>query len=166
MGVSMLAATLIGTGLGTVVARRMRRSLGTGTPMRLIGNGLVLAAIGAVGLPFVTSDWQLYLLFFIVTVPLVMATILLPTLVQDVSPPGLRSQVTAGGRGVRNAHHRNESRARRHRVRRADGVSKRTHGRCVDRERHRNDDWSGTRPYVREILRSNRRRPAIIKKVR
>ena len=97
MGLAIMIATLLGAGIGTLVVRWLLPRIGTATPLRLIGGGLVISALSAMALPLMQSATQLYVLFVVVATPLVTATILLPTLVQDIAPPQLRSRVTAVG---------------------------------------------------------------------
>lgn len=104
VGQGIGAAYLLGMGTGAVLGlvgvRMLRPRLGIATPIRVISVGSALAALASVAMPLVGSATALYLLFGIQVAALIAATMLAPTLLQDMSPEALRSRVIAIGTAV------------------------------------------------------------------
>lgn len=104
VGEGIGAAYLIGTAggalIGSVAVKALRRRLGMATPIRVISVGSVLAALASLLMPLVHSATGLYLLFGVQVATLIAASMLAPTLLQDMSPEALRSRVIAIGTAV------------------------------------------------------------------
>lgn len=97
-------AYLLGTGAGAVLGAAgvslLRRRVGLATPIRVITIGSVLAALASLLMLAVHSAAGLYLLFGIQVAALIAGSVLVPTLLQDMTPAALRSRLIAIGTGV------------------------------------------------------------------
>lgn len=96
-GAAYMIGTLAGAALGAVAVKLLRPSTGAATPVRVLGAGTGLAALVCIALPWATSALQIYLLFGVQVVCLIAGTVVAPTILQDISPPALRSRVIAMG---------------------------------------------------------------------
>lgn len=96
-GAAYMIGTLAGAALGAVAVKLLRPHTGAATPVRVLGAGTGLAALVCIALPWATSALQIYLLFGVQVVCLIAGTVVAPTILQDISPPALRSRVIAMG---------------------------------------------------------------------
>ena len=96
-GAAYMIGTLAGAALGAVAVKLLRPHTGAATPVRVLGAGTGLAALVCIALPWATSALQIYLLFGVQVVCLIAGTVVAPTILQDISPPALRSRVIAIG---------------------------------------------------------------------
>ncbi|WP_343630227.1 MFS transporter [Roseateles sp.] len=96
-GAAYMIGTLAGAALGAVAVKLLRPRTGAATPVRVLGAGTGLAALVCIALPWATSALQIYLLFGVQVVCLIAGTVVAPTILQDISPPALRSRVIAMG---------------------------------------------------------------------
>lgn len=97
-------AYLLGTGAGAVLGAAgvhlLRRRVGLATPIRVVTIGSALAALASLLMPAVHGAGGLYLLFGIQVAALIAGSMLVPTLLQDMTPAALRSRLIAIGTGV------------------------------------------------------------------
>jgi MFS family permease len=96
-GAAYMIGTLAGALLGAFAVKLLRPRTGPATPVRVLGAGTGLAALVCVALPWAASALQVYLLFGAQVVCLIAGTVVAPTILQDISPPALRSRVIALG---------------------------------------------------------------------
>lgn len=96
-GAAYMIGTLAGAALGAVAVKLLRPHTGAATPVRVLGAGTGLAALVCIALPWASSALQIYLLFGVQVVCLIAGTVVAPTILQDISPPALRSRVIAMG---------------------------------------------------------------------
>jgi len=97
IGAAYMVGTVAGALLGGAGVRWLRPRMGVATPIRVIVIGLLGAALGSLWLPFAVSAAQLYGVFGVQVAALIAGSVLAPTLVQDMTPPALRSRVIAVG---------------------------------------------------------------------
>jgi MFS family permease len=97
LGLAMGVGTILGGLLVTPAARRLGPRYGIATSLRLIEIGLVVALPLCLGMAFVTSSTQLFVLICLQVAPVTIGSMLFNTAMQDVSPAYLRSQVLAIG---------------------------------------------------------------------
>ncbi len=95
IGVGYMAGTVVGAFVGGAGMRWLRPRLGEATPLRVISSGLVLSAIVSAMLTLATSALQIYVLFGLQVAFLISATVVIPTMLQDMSPLSLRTRVIA-----------------------------------------------------------------------
>lgn len=100
IGLSYLLGTAAGAVLGAAGVKLLRRRAGLATPVRVVAVGAVLAALSSLLMPFADSANGLYLLFGMQVVALIAGSVLMPTLLQDMTPAPLRSRLIALGTGV------------------------------------------------------------------
>jgi MFS family permease len=86
--------------LGAAGVKALRRRAGMATPVRVVGIGAVLAALASLLMLTAHSANALYLLFGMQVVALIAGSVLMPTLLQDMTPALLRSRLIAVGTGV------------------------------------------------------------------
>ena len=96
-GAAYMIGTLAGALLGAFAVKLLRPRTGPATPVRVLGAGTGVAALVCVALPWAGSALQVYLLFGAQVVCLIAGTVVAPTILQDISPPALRSRVIAMG---------------------------------------------------------------------
>lgn len=97
MGMGYLLGTAAGAALGALGVRLLGRRLGLALPMRVIAVGAGLAALAAGLMPWVHNVGALYLLFGVQVMSLIAGSVLVPTLLQDMTPVALRSRLIAIG---------------------------------------------------------------------
>ena len=99
VGQGISAGYIVGTIVGAVVGgygvKRLRAHLGVATPLRVMVVGLALSACASIGLAFATTAHQVYWLFGLQVAFLISATVVAPTILQDLTPAALRSRVIA-----------------------------------------------------------------------
>lgn len=100
IGLAYLLGTAAGAVLGAAGVRLLRRRVGLATPIRVIAIGSALAALASLLMPAVHSATGLYLLFGIQVAALIAGSVMLPTLLQDMTPAVLRSRLIAIGTAV------------------------------------------------------------------
>lgn len=100
IGLSYLLGTAAGAALGAAGVRLLRRRAGMATPVRVVVIGAVLAALSSLAMLFLHSAEGLYLLFGMQVSALIAGSVLMPTLLQDMTPAPLRSRLIALGTGV------------------------------------------------------------------
>ncbi|UQV46730.1 MFS transporter [Janthinobacterium lividum] len=100
IGLSYLLGTLAGAVLGAVGVKLLRRRVGLATPIRVVAIGSALAALASLLMLAVHSAAGLYLLFGVQVAALIAGSVLMPTLLQDMTPAALRSRLIAIGSGV------------------------------------------------------------------
>jgi len=97
MGLAYLLGTAAGATLGALGVRLLGRRLGLALPLRVIAVGSAVAALAAALMPLAQSVGALYLLFGVQVTALIAGSVLLPTLLQDMTPAALRSRLIAIG---------------------------------------------------------------------
>ncbi len=97
MGMGYLLGTAAGAALGALGVRLLGRRLGLALPMRVIAVGAGVAALAAGLMPLARSVNTLYLLFGVQVMALIAGSVLVPTLLQDMTPVTLRSRLIAIG---------------------------------------------------------------------
>jgi len=100
IGLAYVLGTAAGAALGMVGVRLLRRRAGLATPIRVIAIGAFLAALASGLMLAVHSAMGMYLLFGIQVAALIAGSVLVPTLLQDMTPAALRSRLIAIGTGV------------------------------------------------------------------
>lgn len=100
IGAAYLLGTVAGALLGVVGVRLLRRRAGLATPVRVITVGAAVAGLASVLMLVVTGVAGLYLLFGLQIAALIAGSVLVPTLLQDMTPAALRSRLIAVGTGV------------------------------------------------------------------
>jgi MFS family permease len=97
LGMAFVAGSLAGFTLCTVLARRVTPRWGAATPLRLCELGLGTSALLSLGMLAAQCGTHLYLLVGCQLACVTVGVLLFPTLIQGISPPALRSRVTALG---------------------------------------------------------------------
>lgn len=97
IGAAYMVGTLAGALVGAFGVKRLRAAAGIAAPLRVLWIGTALAALASAGLAFAGSALQVYVLFGLQVAFLICGTVVAPTLLQDMSPPALRSRVIAFG---------------------------------------------------------------------
>ena len=101
IGQAMGTAYMLGTGagalLGALVMPRLKRRTGLAMTTRVIVAGLLVAAAVIFALLFANRATQLYVLFGLQMGAVTAPTLLVPTLLQDITPASLRSRAIAAG---------------------------------------------------------------------
>jgi MFS family permease len=100
IGAAYLLGTLAGAMLGAAGVRLLRRRAGLATPVRVITVGATVAGLASLLMPAVPGVAGLYLLFGLQVAALIAGSVLVPTLLQDMTPAALRSRLIAIGTGV------------------------------------------------------------------
>lgn len=95
IGAAYITGTLVGALFGGAVMRWLQPRLGHATPLRVISTGLVLSAVVSALLTLATSATHVYVLFGFQVAFLISATVVIPTMLQDMSPTPLRTRVIA-----------------------------------------------------------------------
>ena len=95
IGIGYIAGTVAGALVGGAGIRWLRPRLGQATPLRVIAIGLVLSAAVSAMLVVAKSALHVYLLFGLQVAFLISATVVIPTILQDMSPLSLRTRVIA-----------------------------------------------------------------------
>lgn len=96
-GAAYVFGTLGGAAVGALLMPRLRRRLGLVMPTRVIFIGLLIAAFVVLAFPLMAWPVQLYCLFGLEMAAVTAPTLLVPTLLQDITPPLLRSRAIAAG---------------------------------------------------------------------
>ena len=97
IGAAYLIGTVVGALVGGYGVRRLRPLLGVATPVRVLVIGFGLSALASAGLLGATSAMHVYVLFGLQVAFLIAGSVVAPTLLQDMTPPSLRSRVIALG---------------------------------------------------------------------
>lgn len=97
VGAAYLLGTAAGALLGAAGVKLLHKRHGAATPIRVLGIGSALAAVGAAAMAAVSSALLLYVLFGVQVAALIAGSVLAPTFLQDMTPPALRSRVIALG---------------------------------------------------------------------
>ncbi len=97
IGAAYLIGTVVGALIGGYGVRRLRPLLGVATPVRVLVIGFGLSALASAGLLGATSAMHVYVLFGLQVAFLIAGSVVAPTLLQDMTPPSLRSRVIALG---------------------------------------------------------------------
>lgn len=97
MGLAYLLGTAAGAALGALGVRLLGRRLGLALPLRVIAVGSAVAALAAALMPLALNVGALYLLFGVQVTALIAGSVLMPTLLQDMTPAALRSRLIAIG---------------------------------------------------------------------
>ena len=95
IGAGYIVGTVAGALVGGAGMRWLRPRMGLATPLRVIASGLVLSAAVSALLVLATSALHVYLLFGLQVAFLISATVVIPTMLQDMSPLSLRTRVIA-----------------------------------------------------------------------
>jgi len=93
IGLAVMAGTLVGGVLGVNAMRVVRRRVGLAAPVRVLMLGYATAALISVGLLFVRSATDVFVLLATLLVPLICGHVVLPNVLQEVAPPHLRARV-------------------------------------------------------------------------
>jgi MFS family permease len=97
IGLAFMLGSLGGFLFCSVSVRRLTPRWGSLTSLRLCEYGLGVAAVLAVAMMFCTSAAALYTLIGMQLAAITVGVLLFPSLMQSISPPGLRSRVTSLG---------------------------------------------------------------------
>lgn len=93
IGIAVMAGTLVGGVLGVKAMRMARRRVGLAAPVRVLVLGYGAAALISIGLLFVRSATDVFVLLSMLLVPLICGAVVLPNVLQEVAPPHLRARV-------------------------------------------------------------------------
>lgn len=93
IGLAVMAGTLVGGALGVVAMRVARRRVGPAAAVRVLTLGYCAAALISVGLLFVRSSLDVFVLLALLVVPLIAGSVVLPNVLQQVAPAHLRARV-------------------------------------------------------------------------
>ncbi len=93
IGLAVMAGTLVGGVLGVNAMRVVRRRVGLAAPVRVLMLGYAAAALISVGLLFVRSATDVFVLLATLLVPLICGHVVLPNVLQEVAPAHLRARV-------------------------------------------------------------------------
>jgi len=93
IGIAVMAGTVVGGVLGVNAMRVVRRRVGLAAPVRVLMLGYAAAALISVGLLFVRSSTDVFVLLAALLVPLICGHVVLPNVLQEVAPPHLRARV-------------------------------------------------------------------------
>ncbi|MBO9689267.1 MAG: MFS transporter [Mitsuaria chitosanitabida] len=93
IGIAVMAGTLVGGVLGVKAMRMARRRVGLAAPVRVLVLGYGAAALISIGLLFVRSATDVFVLLAMLLVPLICGAVVLPNVLQEVAPPHLRARV-------------------------------------------------------------------------
>jgi MFS family permease len=93
IGIAVMAGTLVGGVLGVKAMRLARRRVGLAAPVRVLVLGYGAAALISIGLLFVRSANDVFLLLGLLLVPLICGAVVLPNVLQEVAPAHLRARV-------------------------------------------------------------------------
>lgn len=97
IGLAYLAGTAVGAGGAFWAVRRLAVRHGPATPVRITSWGLVLAAGVSLCMPAASQPAHLYILFALQVASLIAASVLAPTMLQDMTPSVIRSRLIAVG---------------------------------------------------------------------
>ncbi len=97
IGLGYILGTLAGAGAGAWGVRQLSSRHGRATPVRVTVWGLALGSGASAAMLLASSALQLYVLFGLQVAALIAASVLAPTLLQDMTPPALRSRLIAVG---------------------------------------------------------------------
>ena len=95
IGAAYMIGTVVGALVGGAGMRWLQPKLGPTTNLRVISTGLALTAVVSSVLPLSTSPLHVYVLFGLQVMFLISATVVIPTMLQDMSPEPLRTRVIA-----------------------------------------------------------------------
>lgn len=93
IGIAVMAGTIVGGVLGVKAMRVARRRVGLAAPVRVLVIGYCTAALISIGLLFVRSANDVFLLLGLLLVPLICGAVVLPNVLQEVAPAHLRARV-------------------------------------------------------------------------
>ena len=93
IGIAVMAGTVVGGVLGVNAMRVVRRRVGLAAPVRVLMLGYAAAALISIGLLFVRSATDVFVLLAALLVPLICGHVVLPNVLQEVAPPHLRARV-------------------------------------------------------------------------
>jgi Major Facilitator Superfamily len=93
IGLAVMAGTIVGGALGVNAMRIARRRVGLAAPVRVLTLGYCAAALISVALLFVRSSTDVFVLLGVLLVPLICGAVVLPNVLQEVSPSHLRGRV-------------------------------------------------------------------------
>ncbi len=94
-GLAYILGTVIGAPIGGAGVRWLRARLGVGTALRIVLAGLVLAGLATLAGPWIAGPRLVYALFGAEVACIIGASVVLPTLLQDMLPASLRSRGVA-----------------------------------------------------------------------
>ncbi len=97
IGLAYLAGTAVGAGGAFWAVRRLAVRHGPATPVRITSWGLVIAAGVSLCMPAASQPTHLYILFALQVASLIAASVLAPTMLQDMTPSVIRSRLIAVG---------------------------------------------------------------------
>jgi MFS family permease len=95
MGLAVAIGMVSGTAIGTLTVRRMLPRMGPSASIRFFWVAMVLASPLLIGFHFVTTAWQLFTLFGMLTTAGTAIGCITPTLLQDMAPTELRARMFA-----------------------------------------------------------------------
>ncbi|MDY0743367.1 MFS transporter [Paucibacter sp. R3-3] len=93
IGIAAMAGTLIGGVIGVTAMRIARKRVGAAAPVRVLTLGYGSAGLISVGLLFVRSGTDVFVLLALLLIPLIAGAVVLPNVLQEVAPPHLRARV-------------------------------------------------------------------------
>jgi len=93
IGLAVMAGTVVGGALGVNAMRLARRRVGAAAPVRVLMLGYAAAGLISVGLLFVRSGTEVFVLLGALLVPLICGAVVMPNVLQEVAPPQLRARV-------------------------------------------------------------------------
>lgn len=95
MGLALLAGTLAGAAIGAVALRSAMRRVGAAAAVRVVMLSNLAAALLSIPLLLVRSSTDVFVLLGLIVAPLICGTVVIPNVLQEVSPPHLRARVIA-----------------------------------------------------------------------
>lgn len=96
-GLTFMAGAAIGLVLATLITPYWRKVAGTAFVLRAIGVAAAAAAVPVFLLGFAQTAVQAYALVFVFSILFITGVALMPGMMQDVAPAGLRARVIAAG---------------------------------------------------------------------
>ncbi|QPF73466.1 MFS transporter [Roseateles sp. DAIF2] len=93
IGLAVMAGTVVGGALGVLAMRVARRRVGPAAAVRVLTLGYCAAALVSIGLLFVRSSFDVFVLLALLVVPLICGSVVLPNVLQQVAPAHLRSRI-------------------------------------------------------------------------
>ena len=97
VGLGYIVGTLLGAAGGAWAVRRLAQRHGVATPVRVTVWSIALGSVAAAAMPLAADARQLYWLFGLQVAALIAASVLAPTLLQDMTPAAQRSRLIAVG---------------------------------------------------------------------
>jgi MFS family permease len=95
LGLAIAAGSLIGIALGSILLPRLIKRLGRRAPVRVSWVAMLVGAPVVIAMPFVSAPWQAFLIVGEQMALSMMVGSLVPTMLQELAPAGLRARVVS-----------------------------------------------------------------------